>query len=107
MDKPLVQNAADESQVAKATKHEKNDENRFREDMQTVLSSKQGRRILWRLIEECRVFESIYDPGNRVYYLAGRRDVGAMVMSWITNTSEDALIMMMKEAKELKELKNV
>lgn len=102
MSDSLVKNAGDEGQVAKAAKEEKNAELRFKEDMATVLSSKQGRRVIWRLLEECKVFNSVWDPTERIRYLVGKQDLGHQVLAWVTNCSEDALLMMMKEAKELK-----
>lgn len=49
-------------------------------DIRSVMGSEEGRRFIWRLLEECRVFLSTYDDQPVAsYYKQGRRAVGLVV----------------------------
>ncbi|MGE4471076.1 MAG: hypothetical protein AB7D47_13160 [Desulfovibrio sp.] len=46
-------------------------------DLRDVMSTEEGRRVMWRLLSECRVFLSTYSPKElESYYRQGRRAVG-------------------------------
>lgn len=68
-------------------------------DMKSVLNDKVGRRVLWDIMAHCRVFESIWEPSARIHYLAGRQDVGHMILSLINDANPEAMILMMNENK--------
>lgn len=93
---PLVKNAADEEQVKKAARKEKSEEDRFQNAMLDMLDSKPGRLVLWKILEHCRVFGSVFQEG-RVEYNAGKQDVGHFLMGKITEARPEALIEMMRE----------
>lgn len=96
----LVRNAADEAQVAEAGKRAKFDRKQELEDVRFILDSKQGRRFLWRLLSHCKVFESIWEPSAKIHHNSGRQDVGHFLMAEVVAANEDALLQMMKEAKD-------
>lgn len=99
--RPLVKNAADEGQVKEAGKKAQFRADRERQDMAWFLSFRQGRRIAWRYLSECGVFQSSHHPsGSQVYFLEGQRNIGLKLLADVTDASPDALIQMMKEAKE-------
>lgn len=98
--KALVKNASDKEQVKKAEKQEKFDRNSELKDLQSVLSTPQGRRVLWRVMEKCKAFGSCYDrSGSQAYYNIGRQDLGHFIMSEIVEAGEDFLFTMMTENK--------
>ena len=52
-----------------------------RSDLREVLETAGGRRFVWRLIEFCKVFHSIWDNSSRIHYLEGQRNVGLMLLN--------------------------
>lgn len=72
-------------------------------DVRAVLATPQGRRMVWRLITHCRVFQSIWRPSAEIHYLEGARNVGLYVLGEITEAQPDALLQMMQENKTAQE----
>lgn len=106
MDQAVVKNAADKSQVLKAKDKEKFQRDTEIQDLKKVLSTREGRRFLWRLMAHCKVFESILETSARIYYNSGRQDVGHFLMAEIAVADDEKLFEMMREAKQ-EELNNV
>lgn len=46
------------------------------DDLREVLSTPAGKRLVWRLLGKCKIADSIYEASSRIYYLAGRQDLG-------------------------------
>jgi hypothetical protein len=98
-DRVAVRNAADPRQVRHAGRHEQRRRVQQLADLCAVLDTPFGRRFVWRLLEECRVFQSVWDPSSRIHYLAGRQDFGHFLMSEIDQADGDALFVLMREAR--------
>jgi hypothetical protein len=101
-----VRNAADESQVKRASDKQENERDFELSDLQFVMSSPAGRRFVWRMLGHCKVFETVWDNSARIHYNAGKQDIGHWLMAEVGAADEDSLFLMMKEAKQ-RELKNV
>ena len=100
MSKAEVRNAADETQVAKAGKAEEEKRRQELNDIRTVLSTISGRRLLWRMMEQCKTFSSVMDnSAAKVTYNAGKQDLGHFIMAEIVEADENLLFKMMKEQK--------
>jgi len=99
-ERALVKNAADEGQVREAEKRERFTRRDELDDLRMVLETKQGRRLLWRLMTHCRVFESIYHASALIHYNAGMQDVGHFLLAEITSASSGALMTMMQEQQK-------
>lgn len=96
----MVKNASIPSQVKEAQNKQERERKLELDDLRSVLSTKQGRRLLWRLMAECRVYGSIWDNSARIHYNAGRQDVGHFILAEITEASEDLYFEMLKEHKK-------
>lgn len=94
---PLVHNAADPEQIKNARKKEKFKRENELNDIRTVLSTSEGKRVLWRLLSQCRTFESIYEQSARIHYNAGQQDLGHFIMAEIIAADEQLLFQMMKD----------
>ena len=103
----MVKNAADKKQVKRAGGKEDYKRRRELNDLASILQDQQVRRFLWRLICECKTFESIWRCSAEIHYLAGRQDLGHFLMSEIEEADQNALFKMMQEEKEEKEKDNV
>lgn len=73
---------------------------RDRDDIEWATSTEQGRRFLWRLLSYCGVYRDIEGSGNEMLKQIGRRQVGLYLLGLITDSSEDRIFDMMREAKE-------
>src|SRR5438876_10842526 len=96
----LVGNAADRKQVERARKTQARDRDQEVADMRSVLASPSGRRVLWHLLEDCKVFASIWHPSALIHFNEGRRDVGLKLMGAIARADDHALLQMMAEAAD-------
>ena len=65
-----------------------------------VISSYEGRAMLWDILECCRIFTKGYVEGNLAYYNQGRRDVGLELIERINEIDKDVYARMSKEAIE-------
>lgn len=99
--KAFVQNAADGEQVKGARLKEKHKNEREDLDMVEVLSTKPGRRFVWRYLGRCGIFKSSYShSGSEVYFNEGRRDIGLSLLGDIMRSSPSSYLTMMKENEE-------
>lgn len=105
-EKALVKNASSEAQVKRAENKEKLLRERELEDLNYVMSSQQGRRLMWRLLGHCKVFESVFETSAKIHYNSGKQDVGHYIMSEIISAGSDLFLKMQNEAIKQKEIDN-
>lgn len=98
--KSLVKNAASERQVKKAEGVEQVKDEQEVSDLKIVLETPHGRRVMWRLMEYCKVFNTVWEPSAKIHYNSGQQDVGHFIMSEIIRADEKYLFEMMKENKK-------
>lgn len=81
--KALVGNAADEEQVKKADKIEKDQRKDELNDLRLIMSTRQGRRFIYRLVNEiCHYDTDDAQPsGSFTYKSLGERNVGRIIKS--------------------------
>lgn len=93
-------NAADRRQVEAASRRQKDARRQELEDVKVVLSSRPGRRFVWRLLEQARIFASVMAADGVIQYQAGRQDFGHELMALLEQADGEALFTMMREARE-------
>jgi hypothetical protein len=95
----LVANAADEQQVKRAARKEADVKRQNKADLRHVLGTEPGRRLIWRILGQCRTFESVFaaNPAE-AGYRSGQQDVGHAIMAWVGDADEQALVRLMQEA---------
>ena len=70
-------------------------------DIRVVLSNKSGRRFVWRLMEYCKPFESVFSENSMLMSrYCGMQDVGHHIMTEIVAADENLLFKMMKANKD-------
>jgi hypothetical protein len=98
---PLVTNAADRGQVKKAAKTEKARHKDYIEDLQNLLATGNGRRVLWNILSFCNVYDDLMgETPEQTAYTVGRRDVGIKIIKDISVADAHRLIEMMQEAQK-------
>lgn len=70
-------------------------------DLRVVLSAREGRRLVWRLLGHCRVYGSVMHQDPYIHaYNSGQQDVGHFLMSEIIEANPEAYLVMTKEAQK-------
>ena len=94
-------NVATDESVKEATKKETMIKNREKEDVVHVLSSRHGRRFVWKYLSICGVFKlSADNSGSWTYFNEGQRNIGLKLLNDINETDPANYILMMKEHNE-------
>lgn len=96
MSKALVDNAGDPQQVRAARKKERYTKLQQDADWKAVLDTAQGRRVLWHIMEQCKMFESIWEQSSRIYYNAGQQDIGHIILARVLEAHPVAYIEMLQ-----------
>lgn len=97
-DKPI--NLGDESQVKERTQKVKSVRERELDDLKSILATKPGRRFIWRMLSECKLFAVSEVPNASIYMLEGKRTIGKSLFADVWDADEDAYKLMRKESKE-------
>lgn len=72
---------------------------RKRGDLRRVLSTVEGRRVFWRVLQEARIFHSCFDTNAlEMAKKEGRRDLGLFIIEDLTDANADILDVMRREA---------
>lgn len=71
------------------------------DDFKWLMGHKQGRRIMWRMLEECGVFRNPHIPGTEdVLFRCGMQNIGQMLMTEIHTICPEHYPTMTKEHVE-------
>jgi len=91
-------NAANPEEVNKQARKERDIRKQELNDIATVLSSKSGQRLIWRILGQCGTFRTVFNPENphTTSYLSGQQDLGHFIMREITYTDPNLMIKLMK-----------
>jgi hypothetical protein len=89
---------ADPTAVKKAEMKAKDKRRQELKDIKTVLANVSGRRLIWKILERCGTFNSIFntDPLVMANY-SGQQDLGHYLMAEIVEADENLLLKLMKE----------
>ena len=71
-------------------------------DMQWLMGSKRGRRIMWRLLERTGVYRSSFTGNSETFFREGQRNVGLMLMAQIHEVCPDQYALMLKEKQNVR-----
>ena len=93
-------NAADLDQVKKGAKIDKSKRQDEIDDIRFVLSTRQGRRFIWRHLTNAGIFQSCFTGNSSTFFNEGRRDIGLKILAEVNASSPDSYILMMKESNE-------
>lgn len=96
----MQRNARDEKALKRASEKEKLLTKRRIDDVNLVMSTQQGRRFVWDLLEFTGVFSVGWDPSARIHFNAGMRNVGLKVFSELHQVCPDQYLLMAKEAAD-------
>lgn len=73
-----------------------------RADLQWLMGSKRGRRIMWRLLERTGVWRSSFTGNSETFFREGQRNVGLWLMAQIHEVCPDHYALMLKEQQDVR-----
>lgn len=83
--------------VKEQEKKFKNKENRAEDDLVNVMNTPGGRRVMWRFLTFCKIYEAGYLVPDEMMFREGMRNVGTMMLSEITKASPELYLKMQEE----------
>ena len=92
--------AGDEKQVKNKKSRTQRIEERQTEELKQVLSTYEGRSLLWRVLSMCRIYKDSFTGDNYTFYNEGKRSVGLDIITEIEQAEPHALAKMRDEAVE-------
>ena len=70
-------------------------------DIKWLMAGKQGRRIVWRMLERSGVYRSTFNSDSMLMAFAeGNRNSGLMLMTQVTTLCPDEYAEMLRESKK-------
>jgi hypothetical protein len=101
-EKPLVTNAADESQVKAAVQKLRRRRQQELNDVRAVLSTREGRRMFWRYLDFCGVYRTSFQGQFQTFFNEGQRNVGLVLLSDVNEADPKAHALMLEEDRKEK-----
>ena len=83
----------------KITDREAYKQKRHRDDIIKILDMAEGRRVFWRLLCECGVFQVGIPNPDLICFNEGKRDIGVKILKDIMDCKPEKFIQMQKEFK--------
>lgn len=98
-ERAVVKNAASTRQVRRADLGDQIKGEQIDGDIAAILTTRSGRRFVWRYLGICGVFQSSFGDQLHMAYMEGHRNVGLMLMADVMRVHPDAYVLMSKEAQ--------
>lgn len=67
------------------------------DDFRWLMSHKQGRRIVWRILEQAGVYRQTFTGNSESFFLEGKRNMGLFVLAESMDAGLEAHMLMLKE----------
>ncbi len=81
----------------KFNERERDDRARELEDFRWIMSTKEGRRFIRRMIERCHLYKTSFTGNNTTFYLEGERNIGILLLAELNSSCPEQYGVMMKE----------
>lgn len=95
----LVGNADDPAQVETGRRRETQQRNRELDDVRVMLSLAEGRRFLWRLMGQCKLFDTpISHDARTTDHNIGKGEIGRFLLSEVRESAPEGFLLMQQEA---------
>lgn len=95
----MMSNAADPQQIADAEAKAKRKIRIEDEDLRAVMSTAQGRRFLWRLLEQTGIYKLSYTGNSETFFNEGQRNIGLKLLAEMHRVDPEHYILMTQECQ--------
>jgi hypothetical protein len=98
-------NLGDEAQVKRRDSAVKRKEESYTEDLRNVLNHASGRRVLWKILDDCGVLRNCFvEHSSRLTdFLLGQKNLGLKLLAEIYEVNPDAYLRMKKENESVEQ----
>ena len=80
-----------EAREIEQAKREKQEYERLLSDMETVLSTNQGRNVVWWVLSQCGIYDTNFGEDDRkTNFLLGRKDIGLAIIGLMSDVDPSA-----------------
>jgi len=97
---PAVTNAADAEQVKRAKRSAAERAALFNDALRAVLGTPEGRVVMWELLRQAGIYESVWDQSSKIHYNAGRQDFGHLMLAACLAADEEGYQLMEREGRD-------
>lgn len=80
-------------------KHERKSE---LDDFKWLMSSRRGRRIVWRLLEKTGMFRTSFTGNSETFFREGMRNVGLILIAQINEACPEQYTLMVQEQRDVR-----
>ncbi len=94
-----IKNAADEVRIKEDRQTQKIRQDKDDNDLRFLLSSDQGRRFIWRILELCGIYKSSFTGSSETFFLEGQRNIGLKLISEVLRVDPESYLKMIKHSK--------
>ena len=70
------------------------------EDVKWLMKSRQGRRIVWRLLDKTGVFKTSFTGNSETFFREGQRNIGLMWLAQVNELCPEQYSEMIKEQRD-------
>lgn len=92
--KPYVKNTANESEVRAAEVKQKLAQETFDNALKQVLHTDSGKTVIWKILSDCRLFQTNFTGSSETFFLEGKRAVGLNLLADIMRIDPESFIKM-------------
>lgn len=68
-------------------------------DIKWLMSSRQGRRIAWRLLDKAGIYRTSFTGNSETFFKEGMRNIGLFLIAEIHAHAPEAYVLMVAESK--------
>lgn len=69
------------------------------DDIKWLMSSRQGRRVVWRLLEKAGVYRTSFTGNSETFFREGQRNLGLFIVAEIHAHCPESYALMLTESK--------
>lgn len=69
-------------------------------DWKWLMASKQGRRIVWRLLDKAGIYRTSFTGNSETFFKEGMRNMGLFIVAEIQAHSPEAYALMLTESNQ-------
>jgi hypothetical protein len=66
-------------------------------DIRKILGIPEGRRFVWRVLDEAKIFAGSFTGTSQTFFNEGRRDIGLFILKDVMEAKPDAFLRMFQE----------
>lgn len=89
--------ASSEQEVKRATQKDKNTRETEQNDLRQLLSTKWGRRLVWRILERTGQHRTSFTGNSTTFFNEGQRNIGLWLVDEVLSVDTKKYLLMIEE----------